>query len=149
MFFIIKLYLLLNCVLMLNWIVWNRTIFIKMDLVLNNLQSLICHKTQTTNQPRARQKKYFASPLIWKENFSTLQAKFCRKINWTIIFSKAKFQAAGSVNNLNKKAENPRSGRKLTARCSDNVDAVRDSVRRSPNKSLRSRFQEFGLSRAP
>ena len=51
---------------MLNWIVWNGTIFdietvklfeieliicIKMDLTLNNLQLLICHKTQTTNQP--------------------------------------------------------------------------------------------------
>ena len=26
-------------------------IYIKMDLALNNLQSLICHKTQPTNQP--------------------------------------------------------------------------------------------------
>ena len=40
----------LNCIFMLNWIVWNRTIFIKMDLALNNLQRLIYHKTQTTNQ---------------------------------------------------------------------------------------------------
>ena len=36
---------------MLNWIVCNRTIFIKMGLALNNLQSLICHKNQTTNKP--------------------------------------------------------------------------------------------------
>ena len=39
---------------MLNWIVWNRTIFIKMDLALNNLQKLICQKNPTnqpTNQP--------------------------------------------------------------------------------------------------
>ena len=36
----------LNCVLMLYWIVWNRTVCIKMDLALNNLQRLICHKTQ-------------------------------------------------------------------------------------------------------
>ena len=42
MFFTIKLYLHLNCVLILNWIVWNRTIFIKMDLALND------HKTKTT-----------------------------------------------------------------------------------------------------
>ena len=35
---------------MLKWIVWNRTIFIKRDLALNNLQRLICHKTQPTNQ---------------------------------------------------------------------------------------------------
>ena len=40
----------LNCVLILNWIVWNRTIYIKMDLALNNLQKLICHKIQPTNQ---------------------------------------------------------------------------------------------------
>ena len=32
---------------MLNWIVWNRTVYLyKMDLALNNLQRLICHKTQ-------------------------------------------------------------------------------------------------------
>ena len=37
---------------MLNRIVLNRTDYLhKMDLVLNNLQKLICHKTQQTNQP--------------------------------------------------------------------------------------------------
>ena len=36
---------------MLNWIVWNRIIFIITDLALDNLQRLICHKTQLTNQP--------------------------------------------------------------------------------------------------
>ena len=35
---------------MLNWIVWNKTISIKKDLALNNLQSLIYHKTQTNKQ---------------------------------------------------------------------------------------------------
>ena len=35
---------------MLSWIIWNRTIFIKIDLALNNLQRLICHKNPT-NQP--------------------------------------------------------------------------------------------------
>ena len=54
----------------------------------------------------------------------------------------------GSVNNPNKKAENPRYGSKLTARCSDNVDAVRDSVGKSLKKSFRRHFQELGLSRA-
>ena len=58
-----------------------------------------------------------------------------------------KFQATGSENNL-KKAENPRSGRKLTARCSDNVDAVKDSVARSPKKFLQKCTQELGLSHA-
>ena len=41
----------IETVLRLNWIVWNKTDFcIKIDLGLNNLQRLICHKTQTTNQ---------------------------------------------------------------------------------------------------
>ena len=32
---------------MLNWIAWNRTVYrYKIDLVLNNLQWLICHKTK-------------------------------------------------------------------------------------------------------
>ena len=34
---------------MLNWIDWNKTIYIKIDLALNNLQRLVCHKTQPTN----------------------------------------------------------------------------------------------------
>ena len=34
----------LKCVLMLNWIVWNRTVYMyKMDLALNNQQRLLCH----------------------------------------------------------------------------------------------------------
>ena len=41
----------LNCVLILNWIVWNQTVYLyKMDLALNNLLKLICHKTQTNKQ---------------------------------------------------------------------------------------------------
>ena len=37
---------------MLNWIVLNRTDYLhKMDLALNNIHRLICHKNQPTNQP--------------------------------------------------------------------------------------------------
>ena len=72
MFLEFKLFLHLNCVLMLSRMVWNGTVFfyietvlelnwtelfeielvicIKMDLALNNLQRLICRKTQPTNQ---------------------------------------------------------------------------------------------------
>ena len=46
-----------------------------MDLALNNLQRLICHKTQPTNQPTSsitipciREGKYFASLLICRQN---------------------------------------------------------------------------------
>ena len=51
----------LNCVLMLNWIIWNRTVYcLKMDSALNNLQRLICHKTQTkkTNKTKVAINKY-------------------------------------------------------------------------------------------
>ena len=65
MFFTNKLNLHLNCVLMLNWIVWNRTIFIKMDMVLNNLQRLICHKIQTTKQSSILIKRIY----IWLNSF--------------------------------------------------------------------------------
>ena len=50
MFFTIKLNLCLNCELMWNWTVWNRTIFIKMDLALNNLQRLT-YKAIKQKQP--------------------------------------------------------------------------------------------------
>ena len=33
---------------MLNWIYIEQIIYIKMDLALNNLQRLICHKTHQT-----------------------------------------------------------------------------------------------------
>ena len=36
-----------NCVLMLNWITWNRTVYMnKNGFDINNLQWLICHKTK-------------------------------------------------------------------------------------------------------
>lgn len=55
-----------------------------------------------------------------------------------------KFRTEGTVHNLNKK----RSGRPKTVRTVENVDAVRQSVTQSPNKSLRRRSQELGLTRA-
>ena len=58
------------------------------------------------------------------------------------------FQVSWPVDNLNKKVENPKSDRKLTARYLDHVDAVRDCVGRSPKKSLRRCSQELGFSRA-
>ena len=36
---------------MLHWVVLNRNVnFLKMDMTLNDLQRLICHKTQTKKQ---------------------------------------------------------------------------------------------------
>ena len=41
-----------NIILILKWIVWNGTVYSykRMDVVLNNLQGLKCHKTQANKQ---------------------------------------------------------------------------------------------------
>ena len=69
----------LNCVLMLNWIVWNRTVFcIKMNLALNILQRLICHKTKpnpihyksiiwSSSDVHSKGKKKMATCFSWKK----------------------------------------------------------------------------------
>ena len=61
----------LNSVLMLNWVVWNRTVYMyKEDLTLNNLPWLVCHKIKS-NQiqlymiwPRAKKLKK-----LWKKMY--------------------------------------------------------------------------------
>ena len=59
---------------MLNWIV-----YIKMDLALNNLQSLICHKTQHTNQFKfhSRYYVYFRANTLGKDMNPTLSSELC------------------------------------------------------------------------
>ena len=94
MFFTIKLYFHLNCVLILNWIVWNRTIFIKMDLALNILWRLICYKTWITNQPSERPKVItlklyrFSTDLslAFLKSRSGLRALRSKKSNYTVSF---------------------------------------------------------------
>ena len=70
-----------NCVLILNRIVWNRTVNIyKMDLALNNLQWLVWHKTkQNKTKPRP-----------WYANRSKVKTQFLRNIikdNYILLFS--------------------------------------------------------------
>ena len=108
----------------------------------NNCQSSI-------TMPWTREEKIFCViTYLETKSFKTGQVIFRRKFNLTNIPPPTKsqiyrwvhkFQATGSVNNLSKMAENHRSGRKLPARCPDNVDTARDSVGRSPKKSLRRR----------
>ena len=98
--------------------------------------------------PWTREEKIFCVTTYLETKLSkTVQAKFCRKFNFNNYPPKSqiyhwvhKLQATGSVNNLNKKARNPRCYRKLTVRCPDNVDVVRDSFRRSSKKLLPKMF---------
>ena len=57
-----------------------------------------------------------------------------------------KFKDTGTLIKSTKKEQKSTSGRKLTARSPENVDTVRDSVGRSPKKSLQRCSQELGLS---
>lgn len=60
-----------------------------------------------------------------------------------------KFRTHGTVHNLNGKDTNRQShsGRPKSSRTPHNVAAVRDSVARSPSKSVRRRSQELGINR--
>ena len=82
MFLTIKLYLHLNCILMLNWIVWNRTIFIKMDLALNNRQRLIYHKTQTTKTTNTQKRRIPHSSEYYLSIFYRYIIYLCFSIIW-------------------------------------------------------------------
>ena len=59
-----------------------------------------------------------------------------------------KFKDTGTLIKSTKKRQKSTSGRKLTARSPENVDAVKDSVGWSPKKSLLRRCQELGFSRS-
>ena len=79
----------INYVLMLNWIVWNRTDYsYKMDLALNNPQWLICHKTQTSKQTwKLNTKNYLSTSrnkIILKSE--ELRLLFIEFFNFLIIF---------------------------------------------------------------
>ena len=69
--------------------------------------------------PWTREEKIFCVTYLETKSFKTVQANFHRKFNFNnypqesqIYHWVHKFQATGSINNLNKKAENPRSSRK-------------------------------------
>ena len=50
----------IEIVFILNWIVWNRTVnmYKKIDLALDNLQWLMCHKTKPNQTKQSVYKSY-------------------------------------------------------------------------------------------
>lgn len=59
-----------------------------------------------------------------------------------------KFEANGTINDMRQKPPAVTVGSKPTARSPENIAVVRDSVGRSPKKSLRRRSQELGISKS-
>ena len=89
------------------------------------------------------------------KSLKTVQARYRRRFNFNNFPHKfqitrwvKRFKDTGTLIKSTKKGQKSTSGRKLTARSLENVDTVRDSVGRSPKKSLRRRSQELGLSRS-
>ena len=81
MSFTIKLFIHLNCQLMQNWIVWNRTIFIKMNLALNNLQRLICKNPKI---PTIHEVAYFEPTVRLLSNYAIfIGDKVQNQYSWT------------------------------------------------------------------
>ena len=92
-----------------------------------------------------RQKSIHAAQLQFKERFR------CREfpVHSMIYRWVNKFRTHGTVHNLNRKdtSRQSYSGRPKSSRTPHNVAAVRDSVVRSPSKSVRRRSQELGINR--
>ena len=93
--------------------------------------------------PWTREEKIFGlTTYLETKSFKTVLAKFCRKFN-LIIPRKPNLSLGTQISSPKvsklpqREGKNFWSGRKLNARYPDNVDAVRDSVGRSPKKSLR------------
>ena len=92
-----------------------------------------------------RLKSIHAAQLQFKERFK------CREfpVHSMIYRWVNKFRTHGTVHNLNCKDTNRQShsGRPKSSRTPHNIAAVRDSVVRSPSKSVRRRSQELGINR--
>ena len=102
-----------------------------------------------------QEKTFCVETYFETKSFCAVQRSFRRKFQcrhypdkrlihrWT-----QKFREHGTVLNLNAKGKRGTySGRPKSARSQENIDAIRNSVSRSPRKSLRRRSQELGINR--
>ena len=87
---------------------------------------------------KLEEKIFCVTTYIETKSYKTVQTRFRRKFNFNTYPGKSQiflwhrnFQIYGTVNKRSKKLENPSSGRKLSARSADNVEASRVSVGRT------------------
>lgn len=101
------------------------------------------------------EKAFAVEAYIEERSISAVQARFkhhyrCRQAprHKCIYAWVKKFRTHGTLLNLNAKSQREtHSGRPRTSRTAENIATVRDSVVRSPRKSLRRRSQELGINR--
>ena len=87
---------------------------------------------------KLEEKVFCVTTNIQTKSYKTVQTRFRRNFNFNTYPAKSQiflwyhnFQSYGTVNKRSKKSEMPSSGRKLSARSADNVEASRVSVGRS------------------
>ena len=97
---------------------------------------------------KLEEKIFCVTTYIETKSYKTVQTRFRRKFNFNTYPGKSQiflwyrnFQIYGTVNKRSKKSENPSSGRKLSARSADNVEAA-DNV-----EWLDERFSDRLISR--
>ena len=102
-------------------------------------------------------KSYIVEKYLKYKSFAKAQNDFKRHFHskdspskQLITYWVKKFRKYGTVHNLNAKspAKESHSGRPRSVRNQANIDNVRESVGRSPKKSLRRRSQELNISRS-
>ena len=80
---------------MLNCIVWNRTVYLyKSDLVSNNLQRLICHKTRPSNsypykhkpQPTSRTRSFLSKMVFFFSSLCASRPLYLLTNQWDIFW---------------------------------------------------------------
>ena len=101
------------------------------------------------------EKTFCVTLYLETKSLKTVQARHRRKFIFNNFPHKfqitrwvKKFKDTGTLMKSTKKGQKSTSGRKLTARPPESVDAVRNRVVRNPKKSLRKRSQELSLSRS-
>ena len=102
-----------------------------------------------------QEKTFCAETYFDTKSFCAIQGRFRQKFQCRHYPDKRlihrwaqEFREHGTVLNLNANGKTDTySGRPKSARSQENIDAIRDSVGRSPRKSLRRRSQERGINR--
>ena len=92
---------------------------------------------------KLEEKIFCVTIYIETKSCKVVQTRFRKQFNFNTFPEKSQiflwyhnFQTYGTVDKRSKKTENSSSGRKLSARSADNMQASRVSVDRSPKKSI-------------
>ena len=122
----------------------------KVDLLHERLKPPVCQNGFVNSR-----KNFLCRNLLWTKSFCAAQRRFRWKFQCRHYPDKRsvhrwaqKFREHRTALNLNAKDKRVTySGRPKSARSQENIDGIRDSVVRSPRKSLRCHSQELGINR--